>query len=143
MVLYALLVLPVTTRLEFGGYPAHHYRLSWAGRRWLFFATKTALLLLTSSGVALTLLAVGAAPIMPPLLMAGDVFAFRWALMDQRRRCPVCLEALTNPVRIGQASRTLLAWYGTELICSKGHGVLHVPEIPTSCYGTQRWLSLE
>ena len=37
----------------------------------------------------------------------------------------------------------LLAWYGTELICVKGHGLLHVPEIPTSSYSRQRWLRLD
>jgi hypothetical protein len=137
IILMALLVLPVVTSLDFGEYPANNRPLSWPGRRWMFFATKVALLLTTVFCGAITLVATGA-----PIL-AGYVFVFRWALMDQRRRCPVCLHVLTSPVRIGEPSHTFLAWYGTELICAKGHGVLHVPEIATSCYRTQRWLDLD
>ncbi len=40
-------------------------------------------------------------------------------------------------------SRTFLAWNGTELICVGGHGLLHVPEMPTSWFSTQRWLYLD
>ena len=136
VILMALLVLPVVTSLDFGEYPANNRPLSWPGRRWMFFATKVALLLTTVFCGAITLVTIGA-----PIL-AGYVFAFRWALMDQRRRCPVCLHLLTSPIRIGEPSHTFLAWYGTELICAKGHGVLQVPEIATSCYRTQRWNSL-
>lgn len=137
VILMAFLVLPVVTSLDFGDYGANNYAPSWLGIRWMFFATKVALLLATVFCGAITLVTIGA-----PIL-AGYVFAFRWALMDQRRRCPVCLHVLTNPVRIGDSSHTFLAWHGTELICAKGHGVLHVPETSTSCYRTQRWLSLE
>jgi hypothetical protein len=49
---------------------------------------------------------------------------------------------LTNPTSIGEPSRTLLEWYGTELICGRGHGLLHVPEIRNS-YSEQRWLHLD
>jgi len=136
VILMSLLVLPVVTSLDFGEYPANNRPLSWPGRRWMFFATKVALLLTTVFCGAITLVTIGA-----PIL-AGYVFAFRWALMDQRRRCPVCLHLLTSPIRIGEPSHTFLAWYGTELICAKGHGVLQVPEIATSCYRTQRWNSL-
>jgi hypothetical protein len=76
-------------------------------------------------------------------LLIGLIVGLRWALVDQRRRCPVCLRVLTNPTRIGGPSHTFLDWYGTELICARGHGLLYVPEIPTSCYSTQRWQSLD
>ena len=56
---------------------------------------------------------------------------------------PVCLRLLTNPARVGQPSRNFLAWNGTELMCSRGHGLLHVPEIATSWFSTQRWLYLD
>ena len=108
----------------------------------MFFATKIVLLLSTVFW-EVTLVSVGATPILGQALLPGYVLAFRWAVIDQRRRCPVCLHVLTNPVRIGESSHTFLAWYGTELICAKGHGVLHVPEIPMSRYRTQRWLDLE
>jgi hypothetical protein len=143
LVFYALLVLPVVTSVDFGEYPTSQHTHSWSVRRWLFFATKLVFLLSIGAGATLILLAIGAAPILGPIMMMGYVFAFRWALTDQRRRCPVCLHVLINPVRIGQPSCMFLAWHGTELICDKGHGVLPVPETPTSCYGTHRWFDLD
>ena len=71
------------------------------------------------------------------------LFAFRWAFNDQRRRCPECLRLLSNPARVGQASCNFLAWNGTELLCVRGHGLLHIPELPTSWFSTQRWLALD
>jgi hypothetical protein len=71
------------------------------------------------------------------------LFGLRWALLDQRQRCPVCLKRVTNPARVGMAGRTFLAWNGTELICTSGHTLLHVPGLPTSWFGTQRWLYLD
>jgi hypothetical protein len=71
------------------------------------------------------------------------LFGLRWALRDQRQRCPVCLGKLTHPARVGQPSRNFLAFNGTELICVGGHGLLHVPEIPTSWFSTQRWMYLD
>jgi hypothetical protein len=74
---------------------------------------------------------------------AGLLFSSRRALRDQRLRCPVCLNKLTSPARVGHTSRSFLAWYGTELICGKGYGLLHIPEIATRWFSTQRWLSLD
>lgn len=71
------------------------------------------------------------------------LFAFRWTFHDQRRRCPECLRLLSNPARVGQASCNFLAWNGTELLCVRGHGLLHIPELPTSWFSTQRWLALD
>jgi hypothetical protein len=79
----------------------------------------------------------------PYAMLVGYILAFRWMLIDQRRRCPVCLRVLTGPVRIGQPSHTVLDWYGTELMCAKGHGLLHVPDTPTCSFDTQRWLYLD
>jgi len=71
------------------------------------------------------------------------LFGFRWALADQRHRCPVCLRRVTNPASVGLASRTFLGWNGTEMICMGGHTLLHVPALPTSWFGDQRWLYLD
>jgi hypothetical protein len=71
------------------------------------------------------------------------LFGMRWALLDQRQRCPVCLRRVTNPAQVGLASRTFLAWNGTELICADGHTLLHIPGLPTSWFSTQRWLYLD
>jgi len=71
------------------------------------------------------------------------LFGMRWTLLDQRQRCPVCLRRVTNPAQVGLASRTFLAWNGTELICASGHTLLHIPGLPTSWFSTQRWLYLD
>jgi hypothetical protein len=71
------------------------------------------------------------------------LFGLRWTLRDQRQRCPVCLRVVEHPAQVGQASRTFLAWNGTELMCMDGHTLLHVPGIPTSWFGAQRWLYLD
>jgi hypothetical protein len=73
----------------------------------------------------------------------GGFFAFRWILEDQRRRCPVCLRRLSKPVGFGQASYTFLGWYGTELTCVRGHGLLRVPEISSTWLSTQRWVYVD
>jgi hypothetical protein len=86
---------------------------------------------------------IGLEPIQGQVSLVGYILAFRWAIIDQRLRCPVCLRLLTNPIRIGQPSQTFLSWYGIELMCVRGHGLLHVPEFRTSCYSTQRWLYLD
>jgi hypothetical protein len=71
------------------------------------------------------------------------LFGFRWAVADQRKRCPVCLRCVTNPASVGLASRTFLGWNGTEMICVGGHALLHVPSLPTSWFSGQRWLYLD
>lgn len=71
------------------------------------------------------------------------LFGFRWAVADQRKRCPVCLRRVTNPATVGLASRTFLGWNGTEMICMGGHALLHVPSLPTSWFSGQRWLYLD
>jgi hypothetical protein len=71
------------------------------------------------------------------------LFGFRWAVADQRKRCPVCLRRVTNPASVGLASRTFLGWNGTEMICVGGHALLHVPSLPTSWFSGDRWLYLD
>ena len=71
------------------------------------------------------------------------LFGFRWAVADQRKRCPVCLRRVSNPATVGLASRTFLGWNGTEMICMGGHALLHVPSLPTSWFSGQRWLYLD
>ncbi|AXC10897.1 hypothetical protein ACPOL_1551 [Acidisarcina polymorpha] len=153
----ACLALPATTPLPLGEYPARSESLAWRIRirRWLFLAFKLALILplvYFSSGVLAygnlfsgirAVNSVSAQYLQLGSSFLGLLFAFRWALRDQRSRCPVCLRRLTNPARVGEASRNFLAWNGTELICSGGHGLLHIPEIPTSWFSTQRWLYLD
>jgi len=148
----AFLSLPATTPLPLGEYPRHSGRLPRAtsARRWIFLSLKFSLVVLlvhfTSLDVAYGVQAVSfttAQCIQLAISFFGFLFAFRWILQDQRRRCPVCLRLLSNPARVGQASQNFLAWNGTELICAGGHGLLHIPELPTSWFSTQRWLYLD
>ncbi|GGG74693.1 hypothetical protein [Edaphobacter dinghuensis] len=151
-VILAFLALPATTSLPLGEYAAIHHKLSNARqlRRWVFFATKIVLILpiVYFGSIDLAYLSRSMSPetsdyIQIVASFSLCLFALRWALRDQRKRCPVCLGKLTNPARVGQPSRTFLAWNGTELICVGGHGLLHVPEMPTSWFSTQRWLYLD
>jgi len=129
------LILPVTTSLRLGYYP--HNSGAW---RWVFLASKLILIqLMVYSAVRWVAYKGGA----DPGILLGSILALRWAIVDQRQRCPVCLRLVKNPVRVGRPSQTFLEWYGTEFMCTKGHGLLHVPEIPTSCYSTQQWLRLD
>ena len=85
---------------------------------------------------------------MVPIVAQMMVFAtwaltFRWVLLDQRRRCPVCLRLLTEPVRIGTPSGTFLEWYGAGAMCPCGHGMLETPEAGASFSGRPQWLRLD
>jgi hypothetical protein len=120
------------------------------GRRWFFLWSKFVLLLplvylasIDAAYGAYPVSSTNAQYIQLTTSFFGFLFGFRWILQDQRKRCPVCLRVLSNPARVGLASRNFLAWNGTELICAGGHGLLHIPEIPTSWFGTQRWLYLD
>jgi hypothetical protein len=148
----ATIALPATTALPLGEYPRHRGRLPWAMsmRRWIFlwckFALVVPLVYFTSIDAAYgghPLSSTTGQYIQLTISFFGFLFAFRWILQDQRKRCPVCLRVLSNPARVGLASRNFLAWNGTELICAGGHGLLHIPELPTSWFGTQRWLYLD
>ena len=148
----ACLALPATTSLPLGEYRVSAQKLSWRLRlrRWAFFAGKISLLLpivyFLSLDLAYGRTLAGLHSSEYIQLVASFsicLFGLRWALRDQRQRCPVCLGKLTHPARVGQPSRSFLAWNGTELICVGGHGLLHVPEISTSWFGVQRWLYLD
>lgn len=150
--LLAIGALPATTPLPLGDYPAADHPLFAAmrSRRWVFLAMKLGLVVFIVYCVSTTLAfadvslsANASVYIQFSTSFLGLLLSFRWALRDQRRRCPVCLHVLTNPVSVGHPSRNFLAWHGTELMCAKGHGLLHVPEMATSWFSTQRWLCLD
>jgi hypothetical protein len=148
----ACLALPATTPLPLGDYAETSESLFWLTRRrrWSFLSVKVLLILPIVYCGALSLAYSRASfdPVTSQYVQiffsfTGCLFSFRWALRDQRQRCPVCLRLLTNPARVGQPSRNFLAWNGTELMCNQGHGLMHVPEIATSWFSTQRWLYLD
>lgn len=149
VLIYPLPVLLAITSLSLGEFPAHSRLGAWKGRlrRGIFLSGKVALILLTVYCGSLILAYNGLPPILAILLLFGMfwgyTFALRWALNDQRRRCPVCLRLLTHPVWVGERSRSFLELNCTVLMCTEGHGFLYVPESPTTWFSTQRWLCLD
>jgi hypothetical protein len=143
LITMACFVLPVTTSLSLGEYPASRYWL----RRWAFLAAKIALVLAPIySGCVYSkyqYLTHQPSPIPGQFLLLGCILAFRWILNDQRRRCPVCLQSLGHAAQVGQPARNFLEWNGTELMCKRGHGLLHVPATPSDWSSRQRWLDLD
>jgi hypothetical protein len=148
----ALLALPVITAVSLGEYPMAREALrpQLILRRWLFLGAKFILVTVAvatwscviafGAGSGDLLAAIGHLVLVAFIpLLAG----FRWVLQDQRRRCPVCMRRLSHPARVGQPSWSFLGWCGTEMMCSRGHGLLHIPELPTSWLGAQRWLGLD
>jgi hypothetical protein len=143
--MYALsfLVLLTLNPLGLGDYrpnrnaPALMVRL----RRWIFLGVKVVLIVPIVFFGSIALMSIFTPA--PWILFLGLIFGLRWALADQKQRCPVCLRLLSNPTRIGSPTELVLGWYGTELICTRGHGFLYVPGIPTSWCGSQRWQYLD
>jgi len=150
--LLAMLALPAVTSVSLSDYSVSFDEISWQRQvlRWSFLVGKIVLLLPTVYFIAVDVgygfTAVGTARAMYMQLavsLFGCLFGMCWALSDQRRRCPVCLERVAHPARVGQFSRTFLAWSGTELMCTGGHTLLHVPALPTSWFSSQRWMMLD
>jgi hypothetical protein len=141
MLFLGALLVAVTTFFSLGDYPSRRFSM----RRWLFLAAKIALVLAAIGFGAIDLASIGHQffPVALQFALFSWVFALRWALTDQQRRCPVCLTLLTNPVRIGQPSRMLLEWHGTELMCPRGHGLLHIPDRPAIWFTDQRWTDFD
>jgi hypothetical protein len=139
MYLLSLLVLVTLNPLALGEYPANRYAPSLVirVRRWLFLAAKIGLLV-----PVVWLAGVVPQPIFPPagwITLLGLILGLRWALNDQRRRCPVCLHKLCSPVEIGTTAHMLFEPHTTELTCARGHGALQVPEVKTSWRSWQTW----
>ncbi|MGB6941041.1 MAG: hypothetical protein WBE37_01425 [Bryobacteraceae bacterium] len=124
--------------------PASRYSVSWSStfRRGIFLVLKIVLLQsIVLCGSVVQMLPKPVAGFAGIAGAAAAIFAFRWVITDQQRRCPMCLRLLTKPIIIGTPSRTFLEWYGTESTCPHGHGLLHCSEISSS-YSRPQWLNL-
>lgn len=151
-VFLAFLALPAMTSVSLGEYSVSSHRSSWFRSLYRpgFLGVKIALLLPVAYYVSLDM-AYGYARIASTRSVYIQVavsfticlLGMRWALQDQRQRCPVCLRRVAHPAQVGLASRTFLAWNGTEMMCMGGHTLLHIPSLPTSWFSTQRWLYLD
>jgi hypothetical protein len=149
---FALISLPAVTSVSLGEYSLNPRKTSWGRRlyRWSFFSAKIALLLpiVYFSTLDLAYIRTAQSPHSSASIQMLSSFVFfllglRWALVDHRQRCPVCLRRVEHPVEVGLASRTFLAWNGTEMMCMGGHTLLHIPALPTSWFDAQRWLYLD
>lgn len=146
LLLLALFLLATRSSLQIGvDAPSPHLlaaRPLW--RRSIFFMVKTALAVVAAYWGVLAIAAIIAtAGIQIHGWLIGYILALHWSFQDQRRRCPVCLERLAKPVSIGCCAHTLLEWRGTELVCTKGHGLLYASDTDNSFTPPRRWLSLD
>jgi hypothetical protein len=148
----ALLALPAISSVSLGDLSVSVCRISWPRRllRWGFLSAKIALLLpivyYASLDLAYGFTGLNTSEAFYIQLVSTFflcLFGMQWVLNDQRQRCPVCLRRVDHPARVGQLSRTFLAWSGTELMCMGGHTLLHVPSLPTSWFSSQRWMLLD
>ena len=127
----------------------HRYTL----RYWLFLILKTTSLMIIlaffwiEGGAALrshlhneTVRALVGGLIFAALFIAIFGWTMLWSFADQRRRCPVCLQRLSMPVRIGSWS-SVLDPASTELMCRNGHGTLSLSE--TGMSEPDRWIELD
>jgi hypothetical protein len=123
-------------------------------RWWGFFILKTVLLLvicfvaaLEITGKISMMLTGSLDPLVGPastwLFLVTAMIALTWSLHDQGRRCRFCLNRMGHEASVGRASYLLLDWWGTELVCSDGHGLLHVPEMKSSWQEFDQWVSLD
>jgi hypothetical protein len=151
-ILLALLSLPAIASVSLAEYNFSSHKPSWIRRaaRLAFLGAKIALILLIAYFSSEDLAYWHASVFSPWAVYIQLIASFaicllgmRWALLDQRQRCPVCLRRVAHPAQVGSPSRMFLAWSGTELICTGGHALLHVPGLPTSWFGTQRWMYLD
>jgi hypothetical protein len=148
----AVLALPAITSVfkSESSFASHPPSLRTRAKRWAFLAAKIVLTVAVGYFGALDIAYWNFADYSPSaefLQFAATfcicLFGLRWALMDQSRRCPVCLRRVTHPAQVGIASCNFLGWNGTEMICMGGHALLHVPSLPTSWFGRQRWMYLD
>jgi MacB-like protein len=139
-----------------GGAKTRKIKLSFAhGLRWWgFFSVKTLLLLaicfvgsLELTGRVSIMLTGSVHPLVGPLstwlFLVTAMIALSWSLYDQGRRCRFCLRRLGNEASVGTPGYLFLGWWGTELVCSDGHGLLHVPEMKSSWQEFDQWVSLD
>ena len=151
-ILVALLALPALTSGASAEFVLNARKLAWTRRafRIVFLVLKVVIVWLIAYFASVDL----AYSCLPAFSASGVyiqlascflicLFGVRWALFDQHRRCPVCLRRVAHPAEVGTLSRTFLDWSGTELMCASGHTLLHVPALPTSWFGAQRWMFLD
>ncbi|MFB3776631.1 MAG: ABC transporter permease [Bryobacteraceae bacterium] len=123
-------------------------------RYWLFFAAKSILLLTGMALLGVELAARNVLALHPPYRFAlsllidwasilTTLLVLRWSILDQGRRCPVCLRRLGMAVTRGSWSSSFLEPASTELLCDEGHGSLRVSDSHSTLGEIRRWVTLE
>jgi len=123
-------------------------------RWWGFFVLKSWLLLAVCFVVALELPArlsivlTGAVhpltgPISTWFFLVLAMVSIAWSMHDQSRRCRMCLRRLGNEAFVGEPGYSLLEWWGTEMVCADGHGLLYIPELKASWQECEEWVKLD
>jgi hypothetical protein len=77
------------------------------------------------------------------LWFVGCVPAVLWTTHDQLARCRRCLRRMTIQLDLAATGRSFLEIGGTELVCSSGHGALHVPLLESGTLDHERWAELD
>ncbi|MGB7555079.1 MAG: hypothetical protein WBM04_11950, partial [Candidatus Korobacteraceae bacterium] len=144
----------VCARREGAGLGGAPLTLALRCRWWSFFVVKSTLLLVATCLLAwlgIHFLSVHLVGVDYPMADGVTVWLFlilsiaplSWSIHDQQKRCRVCLWRLIIPVRIGAPGNILFNWSGTEMICSKGHGILYLPDSEAKWLEGERWNNLD
>jgi hypothetical protein len=145
LLIFAPTLLPA--RLTIGWGASRRRPAPWPNRlrRGIFLLLKRALVQPVMLCGFAAMIRIGPAAALPTQLANYALWflTLRWALSDQRNRCPVCLRLLTEPVRMGAPSQTFLEWYGSESACSRGHGLLQTSEMPAGYSAAPEWHRLD
>lgn len=150
--LLAMLAMPAVTSVfqSESEFAAHRPSFKIRTRGWLFLGAKCGLVAALGYFGATDIAYCGIAGHSSSAELLQIVGSFsicltglRWAVLDQSRRCPVCLRMVTHPAQVGIASCNFLGWNGTEMVCMGGHALLHVPNLPTSWFSCPRWTYLD
>ena len=68
------------------------------------------------------------------------IVAARWAVVDQRYRCPRCARRLRMPVQSGSFDKALIfSRPKIEWICGYGHGTMRLPQLKLSSSEPPKW----
>ena len=129
-------------------------RLPGVWRWWLFFITKSTLLLIAVLMASLELVRMVVATLGVNvkeyaggtamwLFLVGLTVALTWSIRDQHSRCRTCLKRLQMQIALGNSVGVFCEPSGLDLVCDGGHGVLHVPVMHLSCLDSERWTDLD
>ena len=123
-------------------------------RWWVFFALKNGLLTLLVWLLSVDLVEglferVGVVPVQFVggvemwSFVVGLNIALGWSVRDQNARCRLCLTRLRTQILLSPATVPLLDPSGSDLLCDKAHGMLHIPAMQFSSLDSERWIDFD